>query len=60
MAFWLNSQCGCKIFGQWGSIEMGRVYMISFFFFELDPEPFFYRPKEIVTVEVNGYGWSNG
>jgi hypothetical protein len=55
-----NSQCGCRILGQRGNTEMGRVSMLSCFIFQWDPNPFFYRPKEIVMVGVNGYGKSNG
>jgi hypothetical protein len=55
-----NSQCGCQILGQRGNMEMGRVSIHSFLFLKWDPNPLFYRPKEIVTVEVIGYGFSNG
>jgi hypothetical protein len=43
-----NSQCGCKILGQRGNTEMGRVSLLSCFFLERDPNTFFYRPKKIV------------
>jgi hypothetical protein len=52
-----NSQCGFKILGQRGNIEMGRVSMLSCFSLEWDPNTFFYRPKEIVMVGMTGYGW---
>jgi hypothetical protein len=51
-----NSQCGCKILGQRGNIEMCKVFMLSCLFLEWGPNTYFYRPKDIVTVEVVGYG----
>jgi hypothetical protein len=55
-----NSQRGCKILGQRGDIEMGRVSLILCFLLEWDPKTFFYRPKEIVMVGMTGYGRSTG
>jgi hypothetical protein len=48
MNFVSNSQCGCKILGQRGNTEMGRVSMLLCFSLEWDPNTFFYRPKNIV------------
>jgi hypothetical protein len=41
--------------GQRGIDKMGRVSFLSFFPLQWDPNPFIYRPKEIVMVGVTGY-----
>jgi hypothetical protein len=40
---------------KWAEFLCSRASLL-----EWDPNTFFCRPKEIVTVGVTGYGWLNG